>query len=236
MTDQGASIGEAGLFDRGDEYAQILNQGLKLTGESRDFYLRGRLDLLLAMVPPPFSPTEILDFGCGTGETTVALARAYPKARVTGVDTAEGAIEFARRTHAELRVSFVAELDRIAEDRFDLCYVNGVFHHVPPTERPRALAWIHSRMRANGRLALFENNPWNPGTRLVMRRISFDRDAQTLSPPQTRLMLEAAGFRVETPTVHIFFFPAGLRAFRRFEPLLRRVPLGGQYLVLGRRE
>ena len=33
-----------------------------------------------------------------------------------------------------------------------------------------------------GVLALFENNPWNPGTRLVMKRIPFDRNAQTISP------------------------------------------------------
>jgi len=235
MTDKGASTGGTDLFDRGDEYAEMLAQGLRFTGESREYFKQGRLDLLRAMLPPPFSPAHILDFGCGTGETTLALARAYADARVTGVDTAEGAINFARHAHVESRVDFVADFDHVAAGRFDLCYVNGVFHHILPNDRPRALAWISSRMRANGLLALFENNPWNPGTRLVMSRIPFDLDARTLSPPHARLMLEAAGFRVETPIRHIFFFPAALRSLRRLEPLLLRVPLGGQYLVLGRR-
>jgi hypothetical protein len=42
---------------------------------------------------------------------------------------------------------------------------------------------------AAGMLALFENNPWNPGARMVMARIPFDRDAVTLSPIEARRML-----------------------------------------------
>ena len=45
-----------------------------------------------------------------------------------------------------------------------------------------ALRCIRRLLRPNGIFALWENNPWNPGTRLVMRRIPFDRDASLLTP------------------------------------------------------
>ncbi len=40
---------------------------------------------------------RILDVGCGTGWSTIALARAYPQARVLGVDVDGPSIEMARR-------------------------------------------------------------------------------------------------------------------------------------------
>jgi hypothetical protein len=45
-------------------------------------------------------------------------------------------------------------------------------------------------------LGLFENSPWNPGTRMVMRRIPFDRDAIPLSYIEARHGVRAAGFQV----------------------------------------
>ena len=49
--------------------------------------------------------------------------------------------------------------------------------------------------RPAGYFALFENNPWNPGARLVMRRIPFDRDAIMLSPRHAARMLILSGRR-----------------------------------------
>ena len=56
-----------------------------------------------------------------------------------------------------------------------------MFHHIPPSERPAALALIRRKLRPQGRLFLFENNPWNPGARWVMKAIPFDRVATMLS-------------------------------------------------------
>jgi hypothetical protein len=85
-----------------------------------------------------------------------------------------------------------------------------------------------------GWLALFENNPWNPGARMVMRRIPFDRAAVPLSPPETRRLLETAGLRVHG-TRSLFYFPRPLAALRPLERYLARVPLGAQYWVLASR-
>ena len=80
-------------------------------------------------------------------------------------------------------------------------------------------------------VALFENNPLNPGTRLVMARIPFDRDAIAVPFWEAQRRLVEAGLRV-VETGHLFFFPRFLRALRPLEPLLLRLPLGAQYGVI----
>ena len=122
-------------------------------------------------------------------------------------------------------------IDLAPSGQFDVAYCNGVFHHVEPGERLDALAYIH-RSLAEGVFGFWENNPWNPGTRLVMRRIPFDRDAKLISPPRAQL-LTSAGFDV-LETDFLFLFPRLLSALRPLEARLARLPAGAQYMVLAR--
>lgn len=56
-----------------------------------DLYWKKRI---LGLVPP--QPRRILDQACGTGIVTLKLARAFPEARVTGVELREEYLELAR--------------------------------------------------------------------------------------------------------------------------------------------
>jgi hypothetical protein len=89
-------------------------------------------------------------------------------------------------------------------------------------------------LKPGGLFALFENNPWNPGTRYVMSKIPFDRDAVMLRASETSRRLVDGGFEILTVDF-LFVFPALLRWLRPLERHLASVPLGAQYLVLGRR-
>lgn len=93
---------------------------------------------------------------------------------------------------------------------------------------------LRDSLSSGGLLALWENNPWNPGTRLVMSRVAFDRDAVTLSSREAARMVTAAGLGV-VRTDYFFLFPRALRALRFLEPPLSKAPLGAQYQVLCRR-
>ena len=115
-----------------------------------------------------------------------------------------------------------------------MAYCNGVFHHIDPTDRPAAVRYVWKALRPGGVFAFWENSPWNPGTRLVMRRIPFDRDAVLLAAPAARRLLEGNGFEV-VRTDFTFVFPNFLKALRRVEKRLARLPLGAQYLVLARK-
>jgi SAM-dependent methyltransferase len=222
------------LFDLSDEYEQMLNRGIRLSGEEKGFFVLGRIQSLLDRLPTGFQPTKVLDFGCGIGGTAAQLAITFPDAEVVGVDTSDHALAYARQTYSSSRIRFRTMADLTEESDFDLCYVNGVFHHIEPSGRIAALAGIRAVMRPGGLVALFENNSWNIGTRMVMARIPFDRDAQPISPPQARRLMERAGFTV-CEAWSLFYFPRLLARLRPFERFLARLPLGAQYCVLSAR-
>jgi len=225
------------LFELGSSYDEMLERGISLAGESKDYFIDGRIDHLHArMVDAGGSQvTSVLDFACGVGDASSRLAAAFDGARVFGVDIAAGAVEEARRRVDDNRVEF-GLLDAVPDDaRFDLCYVNGAYHHIPPDQRAEVTKRIFDLLRPGGVIALFENNPWSPPARLVMRRIPFDRDAQMLRPATARRLLRDAGFRTSSAPTYLFFFPHAMRRLRSVEPALRRIPAGAQYLVIGRR-
>ena len=159
--------------------------------------MTGRLRHVRRRLGSTFEPRRVLDFGCGTGDTTHALSELFPRARVVGTDSSTRVLDYARSLVSAPRVSFEA-LEPCLTDaqRFDLCYANGVVHHVADDLLHTTLALLFRSLRSGGYLTLFENNPWNPGTRLVMSRIAFDRGARLLSATRLRRFLIQAGFSV----------------------------------------
>ena len=113
-------------------------------------------------------------------------------------------------------------------------FCNGVFHHLPLANRIIATEYLYRCLRPGGIFALWENNPWNPGTRYVMNRIPFDRDAVTLNPLKARHLVKMAGFEV-IRTDFLFIFPRLLRWLRWSEPCVSRLPIGGQFELLCRK-
>lgn len=221
------------LFDLSEQYDEMLRKGVGLSGEDPAFFLYGRVDDLRKNLPAGFKPARILDFGCGTGESSAYLAKVFPGSTVLGVDTAVPAIELADRRHGNSSIRF-GTLDAIpTQPTFDLCYVNGVFHHIDPVERDGAVRSIFNSLNPRAYFALFENNPWNPGTRMVMKRIPFDRDAITLSYLETQALVQKSGFKLARATRFLFYFPKALGFLRPLESMLTGVPMGAQYYVLG---
>ena len=212
-------------------------RGLALSGESKEFFARGRLAHLRAFWDRGrlSEPRTIIDYGCGVGDVTVLLAQTFPGAQVLGVDPSRNCIDRARLSVSR-RVQFavLGESEQSLTTEADLLHVNGVVHHVAPSERPRLFAALGQLVAPGGIIALFENNPLNPGTRLVMARIPFDRGAVPIRCRRAKALLGEAGLEL-LDTAYLFYFPRALRVLRRFEPLLSRLPLGAQYAIVARR-
>ena len=217
-----------------DNYDQALQNGLSLSGETKDFFANGRINILARLLGArPF--LRILDYGCGTGSATPYL-RALPNvAEVVGVDISDKSLNCARATYQHPHVEFhnLSTLSQLGS--FDLAFCNGVFHHIPTSERLGSLSQIYHALKPNGLFAFWENNPWNPGTRWVMSRVSFDRDAILLWPKEARRLLSQAGFEIVL-THFAFIFPKALGFLRFAEWPLRRLPFGAQYLIVGQKQ
>jgi trans-aconitate methyltransferase len=225
-------------FDRyAAEYDVALAQGLAVSGENKEYFARGRiahLAVCLKQVAPDQAFENVLDFGCGTGTATPFLLELLAVQRVLGVDVSAASLAVARRDYAECAARFLALDEYSAHADMDLAFCNGVFHHIVPEARLEAARRVLDALRPGGWFAFWENNPWNPGTQIVMKRCPFDRDAQTLSPPAARALLRAAGFET-VRTDFLFLFPSALKALRVIEPRVAHWPLGAQYQVLCRK-
>ena len=227
---------KAAEFDKfADVYEADLNAALSATGENQDYFARGRVKFLANCLRDlREQPQAAMDYGCGIGGTAVLLQEVAGASRVVGLDISERSLERARTEHVSNHIRFQTFAEFKPEADLDLAYCNGVFHHIPPEERAHAVRYIHESLRPGGLLAFWENNPWNPGTRYVMAKCVFDRDARTLSPPQARYLLKEAGFDI-IRTDFLFYFPRALQSFRKLESGLRKLPLGAQFQVLCRR-
>ncbi|MEI9939896.1 MAG: class I SAM-dependent methyltransferase [Pseudomonadota bacterium] len=214
------------------DYDAALDRGISLSGESKDFFARRRVEWLHESLRGA-RPERVLDYGCGTGSTAPLLRSVLGATSVIGVDRSSEEIALARRIPGT-GLSFLTLDEFTPEGDVDVVYCNGVFHHVPPTERARAIDQIRDSLKPGGIFSFWENNPWNPGTRLVMSRIPFDRDAILVSAGETRRLARAGGFEV-LATHFLFVFPNTLRALRRLERPLASLPLGAQYQVLCRK-
>jgi SAM-dependent methyltransferase len=217
------------------EYDEALAHGLAVSGEDKSYFARGRVAFLTRCLREgSYRPASVLDFGCGTGTAITFLLDLLGAQQVTGVDASERSLEVARRRYGTERVRFLAARELQPRGDFTLAYCNGVFHHVPPARRREVARLVHDSLEPGGVFALWDNNPWNPGARLVMRRIAFDRDAVMLSSREACRLLRVVGFEI-VRVDYLFVFPRALRAFRPLERLLVKMPLGAQYQVLSRR-
>ncbi|MBK5187430.1 MAG: class I SAM-dependent methyltransferase [Gemmatimonadaceae bacterium] len=217
-----------------ENYDEALAMGLSVTGEPKEYYAEERVRWLAKRLASAKWPVRsVMDFGCGTGSGVPFLFDGLGAQLVHGVDVSAASLDTARATHARDGAIF-ALIGEPVGPLFDLAFCNGVFHHIPVAERRAAAAYVHDALVPGGMFALWENNPWNPGTRYIMSRVPFDRDAITLTPPETRRLLRNAGFDIVS-TDFLFVFPHALRALRPLERLLAPLPLGGQYLVLARK-
>jgi len=223
-------------FDRyAETYDAALARGLAVSGESREFYAKGRVEWLAhCLSKMSVKSRRVMDFGCGTGASTPWLLRLNDDCCVVGVEASVQSVKTARKTHGSARAQFFLAQDYDPAGDIDLVFCNGVFHHIPPKDRAAIVKYIFRALCTGGWFAFWENNPWNPGTRYVMHLIPFDDDAIPLSCIEAVRLLRTSGFEV-VRTDFRFYFPRALRWLRRLEHRLLRLPLGAQYQVLCRK-
>ena len=117
---------------------------------------------------------------------------------------------------------------------FEVISACCVFHHISPSEWLDTACTLFRTLRPGGRLFIFEHNPWNPLTRWMVSRCPIDENAILLSANRCTSLLKEAGFE-EIRRKFLLFLPPRFRRVWKYERLLGRVPLGGQYVVVAQK-
>jgi 2-polyprenyl-6-hydroxyphenyl methylase/3-demethylubiquinone-9 3-methyltransferase len=105
--------------------------------------------------------SRIREIGCGVGHVTEFLARAYPDARVTGIDLSPraGRLFVGDRRRVRFHQQSVQEFARGREGTFDLVVLSDVLHHVPLQERVALLCRAFDLLEPGGAFVLKD---WEP--------------------------------------------------------------------------
>jgi SAM-dependent methyltransferase len=227
-------IGRAEFDDFALKYEKTMERSCAVSGEIPDFYAKERMEWCFRRLRPHLPVQTALDFGCGTGGSIGYFFDILGCRSVIGVDPSSESLLVAKHSHPNRDVRLNKPEDFIPSGNIPLAFCNGVFHHIPPADRLNALGYVRAALSDNGILAFWENNPWNPVVLYAMSLNEFDRNVETLSPLRAVRLLKQAGFRVLFVDF-CFFFPHFARKLRGFEPALRLVPVGAQYLVAARK-
>jgi len=116
-------------------------------------------DEVQARVAGGFAPTELLDLGCGNGNSIDFFKTVVPKTRWIGVDIDSSPEVLARTRSDGTFVTFDGVTLPFASDRFDLVYTFQVFEHV---RRPEPLLAEVRRVLKPGGLFIGQTSQMEP--------------------------------------------------------------------------
>jgi 2-polyprenyl-3-methyl-5-hydroxy-6-metoxy-1,4-benzoquinol methylase len=221
--------GPVDFDDYARSYEDTLNASLALCAETSAYFYSYKVDCLKRRLKDLDKRHSVLDFGSGIGTLSAMIAEEFSHWTIFGYDVSRESIERAKRQWSRLEnLTFVNTWPEHV--KFDIIIAANVFHHIPINVRHDILRNLRDLLKPDGRIVIFEHNPWNPLTRLVVRNCEFDRDAELISA--THFIEVAWNSGLDTcHRQYIVFFPNLLKIFRPLEHILGWLPLGAQYML-----
>jgi SAM-dependent methyltransferase len=218
-----------------DRYEDELDRAVGITGKRHAFFTEAKaMELLRVSARHLGDPSKVdaLDVGCGIGLTDRYLAGRVGS--LTGVDVSPGVLERAEEENPWARyVLYDGERLPFEKGAFDLTFAVCVVQVIDPVRQQRFVSELRRVTRPGGLVVAFEHNPFNPLTRLVVRRCSFGGDAKMLSPGRLGGLFREAGLPV-VERRFLLIFPSSSKPLRRVERSLGFLPVGAQYYLAGR--
>lgn len=218
-----------------NEYRNIHNENIKLSGADSDYFSEYKVKEVLEQEAQQ-NVQVILDFGCGDGNSVRFFRQHFPKVHIKGIDVSEDSIVIAqKRNIADVEFkAYDGKTIPYADNTIDIVFIATVLHHIDYTLYPALMREILRVLKPQGRIYIFEHNPYNPVTRSVVNNCVFDADAVLLKPSFAKKILKEAGFKEVNNTFTIFFPRSGFfKPFLFLEKWLKKIPLGGQYYTKG---
>ena len=173
-----------------------------------------------------------LDVGCGTGTLLRIAGGEFRSA--AGCDPSSEMLQPCQ----DLEVTVQNEGTQLPfeSNRFDIATLVCVLHHVTPNDRLTLMEDVVRVVRPGGLICIFEHNPLNPVTRLIVSQTPVDRDAVLLTSTESRRLLTNAGCSLSHLEYFLYLPQEIYRRVGGLERIGARIPLGGQYAAFGKND
>jgi ubiquinone/menaquinone biosynthesis C-methylase UbiE len=217
-----------------DNYRQIHNENINITGVDSDYFSEHKIKTVKIYENNSFENFKILDFGCGDGNSYSFFKTYFPTSSYKGIDISSESINVAEskfENKNDFKVFNGIEIP-FEDQTFDIVFIACVLHHINEELHTKIFHEIHRVLKTNGRLYIFEHNPYNPITRHIVNTCPFDKDAVLLPPYKLKKTLKSINYN-SISLNFILFFPRHkiFNFLIRVEKFLTRIPLGGQYFT-----
>lgn len=120
-----------------------------------------RYDLLTYLSEEGFVGKRLLDFGCGSGASTMILSRMFPHAEIVGIELEDRLLSVARARanyygYSNVQLMLSPSPDQLPPNigSFDFVVLSAVYEHLLPNERRTLLPTVWNALRPGGILFL----------------------------------------------------------------------------------
>ena len=125
-------------------YEEVLSRGISLSGENSDYFARNRVAHTTKLHAGMDAKSEtIMDYGCGTGGSVRYLLDAFTPQKLIAVDISEKSLCILKTRYGTQQVIAQSPPSLEPGDNCDLCFCNGVFHHILPKNRQQIAKIIY---------------------------------------------------------------------------------------------
>ena len=215
--------------DFAEKYKDYLSDSLKSIDSNTSYYHESKVKITKREIN--FDPEAILDFGCGIGMITKFLYKHFPVCNLFAYDNSEKSLSYVKSQLPNINC-----LDNLnIETKFDLIFVSNVIHHVKSSDRNDFLTKIRSLLNNNGKVIIFEHNPYNPITLKIVSDCDFDVDAELIKKNNLIDLCSKNKLQVIN-SGYIHFFPSKLKIFFNLEKYMKWFFLGAQYFCIFKKD
>lgn len=211
-----------------EEYETAVRKGTGIVAGKDDYLCRYKVDIAKEICP---RPKTILDFGAGIGLSQKYLHEKFPESDYFATDTSEQSLNLLRARYPGVTTKETQKVFDEDLNTYDLIFVSCVFHHIAPKSRENVLKSLIKCLSPKGSLIIFEHNPFNPLTQLIVKTSPIDKGVKLLR--MSELLQMCKQFKnISSEGAYTVFFPSFLKSLRRYEKKhLKHVMLGAQYYI-----
>ena len=208
-----------------DNYKEHINKSFASFENNLSYYHIKKSEILKMELG--YQPKKILDLGCGVGTMLKLLSKQFPDSVFYAQDESPKSMDYIKKNHPN--VNCLSDLN--TEEKFDLIFLSNVIHHVKSSERDDLFKKIHSLLNPDGKLFIFEHNPYNPLTLKLVANCEFDADAELIKKKDLIKICKRNNLKI-FKSGYIHFFPSKLGFLFKIENYLKWLFLGAQYFCI----